>query len=96
MRSYAIFFCLCAAVACAGAFTAPQPAIARKTLTLNMAKDPSRSGTKTGRMERLAEMERQGAANTDSTVFIQAAGGFVALIIVAIAAAASSGLLTQY
>ncbi len=59
-------------------------------------KDPSRSGAKTERMERLAEMERMGTANSDNSVFIQAAGAFAALIVIAIAAAASSGLLTQY
>jgi hypothetical protein len=59
-------------------------------------KDPSRSGTKKDRMNRLAEMEDLGSANDDKGVFIKAAGGFVALIVIAIAAAASSGLLTQY
>ena len=59
-------------------------------------KDPSRSGTKTDRMEKLAEMERMGTAGGDNSVFIQAAGAFAAFIVLAIAAAASSGLLTQY
>jgi hypothetical protein len=63
---------------------------------LHMNKDPSRSGTKKDRMNRLAEMEELGSANDDKGVFIKAAGGFVAFIVIAIAAAASSGLLTQY
>jgi hypothetical protein len=92
------------------AFTAPQPAITsgsrlstlcsnsdRSFVVLNMApKDPSRSGSKTERMNRLADMQEQGSANTDSSVFVYAAGGLVAFIVVAIAAAAASGLLTQY
>lgn len=64
---------------------------------LNMApKDPSRSGTKKDRMNRLAEMEELGTATSDNSVFVKAAGAFVAFIVIAIAAAASSGLLTQY
>jgi len=47
-------------------------------------------------MDKLAEMEELGSANSDNSVFIQAAGAFVGLIVIAIAAAASSGLLTQY
>ena len=109
MKSYSIFLCLFLnSVGCATAFTVPQPAVGSTSsafkqngkspsFELHMApKDPSRSGTKTERMEKLAEMERQGSAGGDSTVFIQAAGAFVALIVVAIAAAASSGILTQY
>lgn len=70
----------------------------RPLLALQMApKDPSRSGTKRDRMDKLAEMEKLGAKSEgDNSVFIKAAGGFVAFIVIAIAAAASSGLLTQY
>ena len=112
MRSYVAFLCLCLLSAervCA--FTMPQPVIgsSRKTgdasgfcgknnqFVLNMApKDPSRSGTKTERMDRLAEMEKLGSANEDNSVFVKAAGAFAAFIVLAIAAAAASGLLTQY
>lgn len=59
--------------------------------------DPSKSGTKKERMQQLAEMEKLGNPTTeDKSIFIKAAGGFVALIVIAIAAAASQGLLTQY
>ena len=94
------------------AFTVPQPAIGSgrttggasgfsgksgKPFVLKMApRDPSRSGTKTERMDRLAEMEKLGSVDQDNSVFIQAAGAFAALIVIAIAAAAASGLLTQY
>ena len=48
-------------------------------------------------MDKLAEMEELGSASGgDNSVFVKAAGGFVAFIVIAIAAAASSGLLTQY
>ena len=60
---------------------------------LHMA-DPSKSGTKKERMNRLAEMEELGVASGDRSVFVKAAGGFVAVIVIAIAAAASQGLLT--
>ncbi|OEU14260.1 hypothetical protein FRACYDRAFT_269558 [Fragilariopsis cylindrus CCMP1102] len=63
------------------------------TTVLNMA-DPSKSGTKKERMNRLAEMEELGVASGDRSVFVKAAGGFVAVIVIAIAAAASQGLLT--
>mmetsp|Transcript_5472 Transcript_5472/g.11296 ORF Transcript_5472/g.11296 Transcript_5472/m.11296 type:complete len:108 (-) Transcript_5472:340-663(-) len=107
MRSYATFLCIFLySAGCVGAFTVPQSTVGSTStaqsinhsfFVLNMApKDPSRSGSKTDRMEKLAEMERMGSANTDNSVFIQAAGAFAALIVVAIAAAASSGLLTQY
>ena len=56
--------------------------------------DPSKSGTKKERMNRLAEMEELGVASGDRSVFVKAAGGFVAVIVIAIAAAASQGLLT--
>jgi len=67
-------------------------------LQLNMApKDPSRSGSKQDRLNKLADREELGSANAgDNSVFVKAAGGFVAFIVIAIAAAASSGLLTQY
>jgi len=59
--------------------------------------DPSKSGTKTGRMKQLAEMEKLGSKDDgDKSVFIKAAGGLAAFIVIAIAAAAASGLLTQY
>ena len=63
------------------------------TVVLHMA-DPSKSGTKKERMNRLAEMEELGVASGDRSVFVKAAGGFVAVIVIAIAAAASQGLLT--
>ena len=63
------------------------------TTVLQMA-DPSKSGTKKERMNRLAEMEELGVASGDRSVFVKAAGGFVAVIVIAIAAAASQGLLT--
>ena len=63
------------------------------TVVLQMA-DPSKSGTKKERMNRLAEMEELGVASGDRSVFVKAAGGFVAVIVIAIAAAASQGLLT--
>ena len=63
------------------------------TTVLHMA-DPSKSGTKKERMNRLAEMEELGVASGDRSVFVKAAGGFVAVIVIAIAAAASQGLLT--
>lgn len=112
MRSCAIILLCLALLSAGNveAFTTPQPTIASgiraSTLSnnndgplavLNMApKDPSRSGTKTERMNRLADMQEQGSANTDSSVFVYAAGGLVAFIVIAIAAAAASGLLTQY
>mmetsp|Transcript_20141 Transcript_20141/g.41752 ORF Transcript_20141/g.41752 Transcript_20141/m.41752 type:complete len:111 (-) Transcript_20141:2050-2382(-) len=110
MRSYAVSLCLCLfSIGNIHAFTTPRTSIGgtahtagsigsrNLNLELSMApKDPSRSGTKRGRMDKLAEMEELGSANSDNSVFIQAAGAFVGLIVIAIAAAASSGLLTQY
>lgn len=55
-------------------------------------KDPSRSGTKRDRLNRLADLQED-TVETDKSVFIQAAGALVLLIVVSIAAAASSGLL---
>lgn len=55
-------------------------------------KDPSRSGTKRDRLNRLADLQED-TVETDKSVFIQAAGAFVLLIVVSIAVAASSGLL---
>jgi len=104
MRSYAIYICLCLA-GTVGAFTMPQNSIVGNVAASKMSvfelnidpKDPSRSGTKRGRMDKLAEMEELGSASGgDNSVFVKAAGGFVAFIVIAIAAAASSGLLTQY
>lgn len=104
MKSFGIFLCLTiCSIGCVSAFTVPQPAISstaasseRKSNLYMAPKDPSRSGTKTDRMEKLAEMERMGSTGGDNGVFIQAAGAFAAFIVLAIAAAASSGLLTQY
>mmetsp|Transcript_22375 Transcript_22375/g.53238 ORF Transcript_22375/g.53238 Transcript_22375/m.53238 type:complete len:113 (-) Transcript_22375:127-465(-) len=112
MRSYAAFLCLCLFTAGrVFAFTVPQSTIGSgrtagdasgfsgksNEFVLKMApKDPSRSGTKTDRMDRLAEMEKLGSVDQDNSVFIKAAGGFAALIVIAIAAAGASGLLTQY
>mmetsp|Transcript_51985 Transcript_51985/g.58952 ORF Transcript_51985/g.58952 Transcript_51985/m.58952 type:complete len:134 (-) Transcript_51985:453-854(-) len=59
--------------------------------------DPSKSGTKTGRMKQLAEMEKLGSKDDgDKSVFIKAALGGVAFVVIAIGVAAASGLLTQY
>jgi len=107
MQSHGLLLCLALFfVGDVFAFTTPRPAIGRiesanienaRFFVLNMApKDPSRSGTKTGRMDKLAEMEKLGAKDEDSSVFIKAAGAFAAFIVIAIAAAAASGLLTQY
>ena len=107
MQSHGLLLCLTLFfVGDVFAFTTPRPAIGRiesanienaRYFVLNMApKDPSRSGTKTERMDRLAEMEKLGAKDEDNSVFIKAAGAFAAFIVVAIAAAAASGLLTQY
>ena len=58
-------------------------------------KDPSRSGSKQERMNKLAEMEKLGSTTEgDNGVFLKAAGGFGAIIIIGIAFAATSGLLT--
>ena len=57
-----------------------------------MNKDPSRSGTKRDRLNRLADLQED-TVETDKSVFVKGAGAFVLLIIVSIAAAASSGLL---
>ena len=59
-------------------------------------KDPSRSGTKKERMNKLAEMEKMGKAENagDNSIFVKAAGGFVFLIIIALAFAEQSGLMT--
>ena len=71
--------------------------VVTQDVRLNMApKDPSRSGTKKERMNKLAEMEKMGKAENagDNGIFVKAAGGFVFLIIIALAFAEQSGLMT--
>jgi hypothetical protein len=53
------------------------------------------SGYRRERLEKLAELE-DSRVETDKGFVLQAAGGFVAFIIVILAAAFFSGLLTQY
>lgn len=47
-------------------------------------------------MNKLAEMEKMGKAENagDNSIFVKAAGGFVFLIIIALAFAEQSGLMT--
>jgi len=56
------------------------------------AKDPSRSGNKRGRLNRLAELEDE-RVETDKGFVLKVAGGFVAMVVIAIASAAASGIL---
>jgi len=57
-------------------------------------RDVSRSGTRQERLNRLAELE-ESRVETDKGFVLQAAGGFVAFIVLMIVAAYASGLLTQ-
>lgn len=54
--------------------------------------DPSRSGARQERLNRLAELEED-RVETDKSFVLKAAGGFVAAIVLAIALAAVSGVL---
>ena len=65
------------------------------SLTILAAEDPSRSGTKRDRLDRLAELEDE-RLETDKSFVVQAAGIFVVLLLALLAAAASSGLLETY
>mmetsp|Transcript_11620 Transcript_11620/g.17322 ORF Transcript_11620/g.17322 Transcript_11620/m.17322 type:complete len:118 (-) Transcript_11620:509-862(-) len=55
-------------------------------------RDVSRSGTKRGRLDKLAELE-DSRVETDKGFVLKAAGGFVGFIVVLLVAALASGVL---
>lgn len=99
-----ILFLACV-VGLAGAFVAPSR---KSALSVNSGaqqslpsfsptalfekRDASRSGTKTDRLNKLAELEDQ-RVETDKGFVLKAAGGFVGIIVVLLIAAAASGVL---
>lgn len=61
-------------------------------VTILLAKDKSRSGTKRDRLNKLAELE-DSRVETDKSFVGLAAGGFVGLILLLLAVAFASGVL---
>eukprot|EP00978_Attheya_sp_CCMP212_P040388 scaffold219843_cov53-Attheya_sp.AAC.4 len=77
-------------------FGVPSPsqsaASSTTTFALFAKKDASRSGNKRERLDKLAALEEE-MVETDKSFVLQAAGGFVAILVVLGVIAASSGVL---